>query len=78
MCLFHRLKDLKLEEILKTSRTPLISKYWKNLQNRESYQKSILDYYTTKENEILQEFYQVNSTKLLEKLKDQLYSFPHE
>ena len=78
MCLFHRLKDLKLEEILNTSRTPLISEYWKNLQNRESYQKSILDYYTSKENEILHEFYLVNSTKLLEKLKDQLYSFPHE
>ena len=73
MCLFHRLKDLQLEDILSTPLTPRIRKYWMNLQSRSSYKEGILNYYGAREKQIVDSFHQQNNGELLIKLKDKLY-----
>ena len=73
MCLFHRLKDLQLEDILSTPLTPRIRTYWTNLQSRSSYKEGILNYYGARENQIVDSFHQQNKGELLIKLKDKLY-----
>ena len=57
MCVFNRLEDLKLSEVITTNKTPLLQKYWKNLQKRDSYKKGILNYYTSKEHKVIKDFY---------------------
>ena len=53
MCVFNRLEDLKLSEVITTNKTPLLQRYWKNLQKRDSYKKGILNYYTSKEHKVI-------------------------
>ena len=72
MCLFHRLKDLQLEDALYTNRTPLIKNYWESLKNRESYKMGILDYYSDKEYKILHEFYKNQSSIFLKPIIEKL------
>ena len=72
MCLFHRLKDLQLEDALYTNRTPLIKNYWESLKNRESYKMGILDYYSDKEYKILHEFYKNQSSTFLKPIIEKL------
>ena len=72
MCLFHRLKDLQLENALYTNRTPLIKNYWESLKNRESYKMGILDYYSDKEYKILHEFYKNQSSTFLKPIIEKL------
>ena len=62
MCLFNRLKDLQLENCLITDKTPLIKRYWNHLQERNSYEDGILNYYTEKEFSIIKDFYQNKSS----------------
>ena len=62
MCLFNRLKDLQLENCLITDKTPLIKRYWNHLQERDSYEDGILNYYTEKEFSIIKDFYQNKSS----------------
>ena len=57
MCVINRLKDLQLEECINTKYTPKLKKYWENLKNRESYIKAILNYYSKKEFDVIDEFY---------------------
>ena len=57
MCVFNRLEDLKLSEVITTNKTPLLQRYWKNLQKRDSYKKGILNYYTSKEHKVIKDFY---------------------
>tara|TARA_B100000886_G_scaffold333932_1_gene288731 strand:- start:34 stop:834 length:801 start_codon:yes stop_codon:yes gene_type:complete len=73
MCLFNRLNDLKLIECLNTKKTPLIKNYWKNLQQRDSYKNSILKYYTIKELNDMDEFYQNKKSPFLEPILSELY-----
>ena len=73
MCLFNRLNDLKLIECLNTPKTPLIKNYWKNLQQRDSYKNSILDYYTEKELNDMVEFYQNKQSPFLEPILSELH-----
>ena len=73
MCLFNRLNDLKLIECLNTPKTPLIKNYWKNLQRRDSYKNSILDYYTEKELNDMVEFYQNKQSPFLEPILSELH-----
>ena len=73
MCLFNRLNDLKLIACLNTSKTPLISNYWKNLKQRDSYKNSILDYYTEKELNDMDEFYQNKQSPFLEPILSELH-----
>ena len=72
MCLFNRLNDLKLIECLNTSKTPLMKNYWKNLQERESYKNCILDYYTEKEINVIDEFYQNKQSPFLDLILNEL------
>ena len=72
MCLFHRLKDLQLEDALYTNRTPLIKNYWESLKNRESYKMGILDYYSDKEYKILGKFYKNQSSIFLKPIIEKL------
>ena len=72
MCLFHRLKDLQLEDALYTNRTPLIKNYWESLKNRESYKMGILDYYSDKEYKILHKFYKNQSSIFLKPIIEKL------
>ena len=46
-------EDLKLSEVITTNKTPLLQRYWKNLQKRDSYKKGILNYYTSKEHKVI-------------------------
>ena len=62
MCLFNRLKDLQLENCLITDKTPLIKRYWNHLQERNSYEDGILNYYTEREFSIIKDFYQNKSS----------------
>ena len=73
MCLFNRLSDLRLIECLNTSKTPLLKNYWKNLQKRDSYKNSILDYYTEKELNVIDEFYQNKQSPFLEPILNELH-----
>ena len=72
MCLFNRLKDLQLENCLITDKTPLIKRYWNHLQERDSYQDGILNYYTEKEFLIIKDFYQNNSSIFLNHIIEEL------
>ena len=72
MCLFQRLKDLQLDECLKTNRTPLINKYWEKLRERDSYKKGILNYYTEKEFQIIKEFYNNKSSIFLKPILEKM------
>ena len=73
MCLFNRLNDLKLIECLNTSKTPLMNNYWKNLQKRDSYKNSILDYYTEREFNLIDEFYQNKKSPFLDMILNELH-----
>jgi len=44
MVIFHRLREADWLKILLTEKYPLINKYWRELQTRDSYQSGILDY----------------------------------
>ena len=72
MCLFHRLKDLQLEDALYTNKTPLIKNYWESLKNRKSYKMGILDYYSDREYKILDEFYKNQSSIFLKPIIEKL------
>tara|TARA_B100000212_G_C27320715_1_gene509997 strand:+ start:420 stop:1220 length:801 start_codon:yes stop_codon:yes gene_type:complete len=65
MCVINRLKDLRLEECINTKYTPKIQKYWENLKNRESYTKGIINYYSKKEYDLIDEFYGNNRSEFL-------------
>ena len=73
MCLFNRLNDLKLIDCLHTSKTPLMNNYWKNLQKRDSYKNSILDYYTEREFNVIDEFYQNKKSPFLDMILNELH-----
>ena len=72
MCLFQRLKDLQLDECLRTNKTPLIKKYWEKLRERDSYKKGILNYYTEKEFQIIKEFYKNKSSVFLKPILEKM------
>mgnify|MGYP001288914487 FL=1 len=72
MCLFNRLKDLQLENCLITDKTPLIKRYWNHLQERNSYEDGILNYYTEKEFSIIKDFYQNKSSIFVNHIIEEL------
>ena len=72
MCLFNRLKDLQLENCLITDKTPLIKRYWNHLQERDSYEDGILNYYTEKEFSIIKDFYQNKSSIFVNHIIEEL------
>tara|TARA_B100001057_G_scaffold99125_2_gene95887 strand:- start:3936 stop:4754 length:819 start_codon:yes stop_codon:yes gene_type:complete len=49
MCCFHRLTDVKLDNLLDSENLPHLSKYWKLLKSRESYKTGILNFFGDKE-----------------------------
>ena len=71
MCVFNRLVDLGLEETV-SHKTPFIYDYWQKLKSRNSYQSGILDYYTDKEKNLLNEFYKNNDTLVLRAILEQI------
>ncbi len=73
MCLFNRLNDLKLIECLNTSKTPLMNNYWMNLQKRDSYKNCVLDYYTDKELNVIDEFFQNKQSPFLDPILNELH-----
>ena len=73
MCLFNRLNDLKLIKCLNTSKTPLMNNYWMNLQKRDSYKNCVLDYYTDKELNVIDEFFQNKQSPFLDPILNELH-----
>lgn len=45
MACFHRLQDVRLDDLLDHSAVPLIANYWQRLQDRPSYQEAVVDWH---------------------------------
>ena len=68
MCVFNRLIDVGLEQTILSNRTPHLSRYWNKLKLRDSYKIGILNYYTEKEEKVLNEFHDNNNSSVLDKI----------
>ena len=69
MCCFHRLSDVRLEQLLEIEELPNIKKYWELLKTRDSYQKCILDFYGEKEYGDIEEVFGKTVSMHLEPIK---------
>jgi len=72
MCIFNRLIDVGLELTIQSNRTPHLSRYWSNLKLRDSYKIGILNYYTEKEEKVLNEFHKNNDSSVLNKILEEM------
>tara|TARA_B100001121_G_scaffold87518_1_gene77744 strand:- start:96 stop:911 length:816 start_codon:yes stop_codon:yes gene_type:complete len=68
MCVFNRLIDVGLEQTILSNGTPHLSRYWNKLKLRDSYKIGILNYYTEKEEKVLNEFHDNNNSSVLDKI----------
>jgi len=72
MCVFNRLIDVGLEQTILSNRTPHLSRYWNKLKLRDSYKIGILNYYTEKEEKVLNEFHKNNDSSVLNKILEEM------
>ena len=70
MACFHRLTDIKLEEILEMDEFPKVSQYWRLLKSRDSYKEGILDFYGEKEHGDIKDVFKKKRSEHLEPLKE--------